>query len=112
MFESQSLGAGRYVSYPSRRFWKHRRSKNIPLAEALSAVYPEPDHVASVQSGFCGSGHRQFLPMLPLVCNEAEAIILVFDLTIRSSLQRFGEEQSLSRFSDEPLTYRSLPEAK
>ena len=36
-------------------------------------------------------GHREFLSMLPLVCNDARAILFMFDLSRKSTLTSVKE---------------------
>jgi GTPase SAR1 family protein len=40
---------------------------------------------------FCGVGQREFVSMLPLVCNEAVALLFMFDLSRKSTLSSIKE---------------------
>jgi len=39
-------------------------------------------------------GHKEYLHMLPLVCNDALALLFMFDLSRKSTLTRLGGERS------------------
>ena len=53
----------------------------------------EEDHLRNTEVNFSIwdlGGQREFLSMLPLVCNEAAAIFFMFDLSIRTTRSRSG----------------------